>query len=87
MTDGRKDVGRSRRKPPSDKAPPVIHDLVALQNDAGMTDTLLNRLAGYDASVLRKFRQGRMPPLRALMEYAQVFGYEVRLVKKNTPGY
>lgn len=71
--------GRKPR-PPGVKLFPVIEDLFRLQEEAGMTDGQLLNLAGYDVAVLRQIRKRGQPSLRTLIDLAQVFGYEVRLV-------
>jgi len=61
----------------------VVRDLVVLQDTAGMTDNRLLALAGYERAALRRLRTGRRVNLQTIADLAEVFGYEIRLVKKD----
>jgi hypothetical protein len=83
--------GRPRGQPAANKkinpaTLPVLRDLFALQNTAGMTDAAMAEHAGYNAGDVASWRSGnRVPRLRTLADYASMFGCEIRLVKKGMP--
>lgn len=63
---------------------PVVQQLTALQVGRRMTDVEMSRLAGYHEEMPSYWRHNkRRPNLQALTDYADVFGYEVRLVPKE----
>lgn len=81
-------VGRPRGQPSAqrrvnDKAMPVLKDLFALQDKARMTDAAMAEHAGYNSGDIASWRGAkRRPLLLTLSNYAEVFGYEIRLVPK-----
>lgn len=82
MTIGRP-KGKPGRKHTAPNIIPALRDLFALQERTGMTDEALAMHAGYHGADIASWRGGkRVPRLRTLAEYAEVFGYEIRLVKK-----
>lgn len=68
------------------RAHPVITQLTELQLAAKLTDRALADKAGYPPVLPSFWRKNkRQPSLLSLSEFAQVFGYEVRLVPRDQP--
>lgn len=64
---------------------PMIRALLETQDAAGMTDRELGKRAGYAYQNLANWRTGgSRPTIQALSDFAEVFGYELRLVPKET---
>ena len=63
--------------------PPAVQQLLDLQKAAGLSDKELNSAVGY-TSVLTGYRTGySLPSFTALTNFADYFGYEIRLVPKE----
>lgn len=66
------------------RAHPAIRQLTDLQIGRQLTDSEMARLAGWPADMPRWWRSTkRYPRLQVLSDFAEVFGYEVKLVPKG----
>ena len=74
---------KRRAIPPT--LPLAVQDLLALQAAAKMTDAIMTKRAGYAQALPSQWRRGTHPSLPALIVFAEVFDYEVRLVPKEKP--
>lgn len=74
-------------KPIGEKLQPVVRELFELVEAEGMMLKTLAWKSGYDPRWIRNLRRGHRnaePSLTALSNMAEVLGYEVHLVKKET---
>lgn len=78
--------GRPNRSRKADhRLPPVVQQLLRLQDKAELTDRAFASAAGYAESLPPQWRSGSSPSIRTLTDFASVLGYEVCLVPKGDP--